>query len=460
MHQSETSVAPAAAPAVATSLAYNLQDRSTKAVEWRSSPVVRAALDWLAGLPTHPAAFRFPGVNVKILVLGNTSGEPALGDLTERRLPLQQLALGFELAQGSVGLPQLLPAGFGSGWFGVDTQQDAVDAASLHKLLWREQPDLLIELGTWCGGSAIFFAKTMMMYNPSARVITVDLVSPEQRGRTCTGRSRHGIMGAASPHWKKLHASGSIVSLIGNVGERWVFQRLKREASRASRVMIIDDGDHLAPALTSHFHQLKDLVTVGSYYLIEDSRLDTDCAQIVLRHPKPWSYCTDILRLGGPATAIGRLTASASFGHDYHQDRSVEEWGLTQHPGGFFRRVFPKRAARRWLAGSTNGYCNTTTTSNTSDCASGESGAFSVDGASGALNNVTTLAQYCLAACAGCARCQFLTVSHRFADCSWYAACELEMLHTDLGRGFFSGRFREAGALVRTPSPKVEQPLF
>merc|ERR550537_1908907 len=65
-------------------------------------------------------------------------------------------------------------------WFGVATQQDPSDAFQLSTLLWREQPDLLIEIGTNTGGGAIFYATIMREYNPSSLVLTIDPKDPSR----------------------------------------------------------------------------------------------------------------------------------------------------------------------------------------------------------------------------------------------------------------------------------------
>jgi len=54
---------------------------------------------------------------------------------------------------------------------GVALQQDPNDAFVIADMLWRVQPDLVIELGTSGGGSAHFFAHIMEAYNPNAKVI-------------------------------------------------------------------------------------------------------------------------------------------------------------------------------------------------------------------------------------------------------------------------------------------------
>merc|ERR1712005_42208 len=57
---------------------------------------------------------------------------------------------------------------------GVALQQDPSDAFAIADLLWRQRPDLVIELGTFNGGSSIFFADQMQRYNRQALLVTID----------------------------------------------------------------------------------------------------------------------------------------------------------------------------------------------------------------------------------------------------------------------------------------------
>lgn len=59
-------------------------------------------------------------------------------------------------------------------WLGVPQQQDPNDAMMIQELLFAHNVDVVIELGTNGGGGALFFASVMSLYNPAAKVITID----------------------------------------------------------------------------------------------------------------------------------------------------------------------------------------------------------------------------------------------------------------------------------------------
>ena len=75
-------------------------------------------------------------------------------------ISVHDVALAFEIGLGPVKHPIRVPAGIGATWFGVETEQSVTDSATLHEIMWRVRPRLVIEIGTMCGGSACFSSRT------------------------------------------------------------------------------------------------------------------------------------------------------------------------------------------------------------------------------------------------------------------------------------------------------------
>ena len=51
-----------------------------------------------------------------------------------------------------------------------------------------------------------------------------------------------------------------------------------------------------------------------------------------------WWYCRKLLRFGGPAVGVASILRTEAFRAGWEQDRAVEEWVITQHPGGYLHR--------------------------------------------------------------------------------------------------------------------------
>lgn len=110
-----------------------------------------------------------------------------------------------------------------------------------------------------------------------------------------------------------------------------------------------------------------------------------------------------------------------------------------------------RRAARQWRDAAGHGTCGATATGILGDCGSGNSGSFMLapppKGASfgrawkpkdNDAAQERSLVAHCLALCAGCERCRFVSLSAQWNDCSWYHKCPLNRLDTKTA-GFFSG---------------------
>jgi cephalosporin hydroxylase len=319
-----------------------MEDMSEDAAVWRNSSLVQWAMRHWAYETTGEYACAYRHRNR--FMLANPFQKASAVSVAD-------LARLFDVSLGPMGLPPLVEAAVGVDWFGVDTQMSVIDSQTLHSILWRLQIDLVIEIGTMCGGSAIFYAKTMAGYNPRAKVATFDVQSIDARVRMCTAFSRKrrlapGETTLARPglnhtFWASLTASGSIVPFLGRAHRHKT--ELDRLVSEASTVMVIDDGDHATHAVMSTWQALRNYTSVGSYYLVQDTRLDTDCAYAILTSSN--HFCRNDWRdayekgTGGPGLAVDRIVRSDSFRQgNWRQDRSIEAWGVTQHPGGYLLR--------------------------------------------------------------------------------------------------------------------------
>ena len=85
--------------------------------------------------------------------------------------------------------------------------------------------------------------------------------------------------------------------------------------------------------------------------------------------------------------------------------------------------------ASRWLSEvASRGYC--ATTRGAGNCRNGLQGSFGL--ATSAQDSWLAAADWCLAMCEQCERCNYIDVSIRHADCSWHHACDQESLRTDV----------------------------
>ena len=285
----------------------------------------------------------------KQVVIHEASGERKI-------LSGDSLALGMELMLSPVSMQNFAPGGEGSYWFGVHTLQNPVDAATIATVLWEVRPSLVIEIGTECGGSGVFLGQMLRMIGDGGKVLTYDALPVSKR--QCSG-----ARGFDSAVWARLVHDGILESRVADITAPRERAYVRSMAAAAARVLIIDDGDHFATPLIVHFVLFADLVSPGSYYLIQDTRLDRTCRQQLAAlkarnlSRSAWEYCRKIVGdEGGPARAVRYLgCVSPRFRTHFRVDRSKEPWVFTQHPAGWLRRLgvgtspAPRPAVRQFV---------------------------------------------------------------------------------------------------------------
>ncbi len=160
------------------------------------------------------------------------------------------------------------------------------------------KPDLLIECGTYKGGSSYFFAQLFDLMD-HGQVITVDIA--------------------------KLHnlSHPRITYLIGDCTGEAIVSRIRADAQNTTGpVMVVLDSDHTAAHVTKELNAYHSLVTKGSYLHVQDGAVDT----------------VDLYAEGRP----GPLVAIEAFLKE-HPEFEVDEarenrFLFTHHPKGWLKR--------------------------------------------------------------------------------------------------------------------------
>lgn len=182
-------------------------------------------------------------------------------------------------------------------WMGVQICKYPTDLWIYQQLMVENRFDLIVECGTFCGGSALYLAQMCQLLG-HGRVITID-IEDVTNGR----RPKHPLI----EYVTASSVDPVIVDLIG--------QRAKNK-----KVLVILDSDHQTP------HVLKELqayAPLAHYLIVEDTNVGG--------HPiRPQSG-------PGPGEAVALFLASGD-GKDWQPDREREKFLLTANPGGYLRR--------------------------------------------------------------------------------------------------------------------------
>jgi cephalosporin hydroxylase len=182
-------------------------------------------------------------------------------------------------------------------WLGTPVLKCPLDLWVYQEMITELRPSLIVELGTYRGGSALFFAQLCDLVGTGS-VITIDAVPAR-----------------VPDHNRITYLTGSTVSAA-------TLERVRAEVDGRGPVLVVLDSNHTRDHVLAELRLYADLVTVGSYLIVEDSNING--------HP--------VLPGNGP----GPTEAIETFlqeDHRFEIDRSREKHLLTMHPGGFLKRV-------------------------------------------------------------------------------------------------------------------------
>ncbi len=183
-------------------------------------------------------------------------------------------------------------------FFGTPLAKMPTDLWIYQEILWETKPQLIIECGTFRGGSALYFASLFDLFG-EGEVVTVD-VEPQPDRPT---------------HPRITYLSGS--STAPEIAEQ-----LRARAAGVERVMVILDSDHSEAHVAGELELYAPLVTKGCYLVVEDS--------VVNGNPILPNYGA------GPMEALHEFLPSHP---EFRIDAEREKFGATFFPSGFLERI-------------------------------------------------------------------------------------------------------------------------
>jgi len=189
-------------------------------------------------------------------------------------------------------------------FLGVPCLKSVSDMWNYQEILAERKPSLVIEFGTFNGGSALFFATILKLTSPHSRVLTVDL-------------DQHSVNEAArsNPHIEFMEASSTSPETANRIREL----RLQYPGS----AFVVLDSDHSKNHVFQELLQLRQLTQSGDYVVVEDGNLNG--------HP--------VLPKFGPGPYEAIEEYFAQYPDDYVSDTAREEkFGFTFAPKGFLIR--------------------------------------------------------------------------------------------------------------------------
>jgi cephalosporin hydroxylase len=183
-------------------------------------------------------------------------------------------------------------------FLGVPVQKCPFDLWVMQEMIYELKPDVIVEAGTYKGGSAYYYARLMDLIH-HGRVITIDI-------EDYPGKPTHP----------------RVTFLLGSSTDPKIFDRVRSLIQPGETVTVFLDSDHHKAHVLRELRMYHALVTPGSYLIVEDTHFNG--------HP--------ILPKFGP----GPWEAVEDFLHEHPEfqpDRSREKYGMTFNPRGYLKRV-------------------------------------------------------------------------------------------------------------------------
>jgi cephalosporin hydroxylase len=186
-------------------------------------------------------------------------------------------------------------------WEGVPLLKNPLDMWMYQQIVFDTTPDLIVETGSFRGGSALYFGRLLDLLG-RGRVVSIDVNAVE----------------IPPAHPRVQFLTGSSVA-------KEVLTRVRQMAAGSSRVMVVLDSDHSKDHVLKELIAYEGLVTEGCYLCVEDTNVNGH--PVVPSHgPGPMEAVTEFLE--------GREQV-------WRVDSDCERFLMTFNPSGWLLRLSP-----------------------------------------------------------------------------------------------------------------------
>ncbi|OGD25608.1 MAG: hypothetical protein A2Y56_03875 [Candidatus Aminicenantes bacterium RBG_13_63_10] len=192
-----------------------------------------------------------------------------------------------------------------STWMGVKLGQNPCDLWMMQEIIYQIKPDVIIETGTWFGGSALYYAMLLDELGNSGKVITVDI-------------DTYGDQAAFEfPAFKR-----NAIFLQGDSVSPDIIKKIEELIGRDKKVMVTLDSLHTKEHVLKELQLYSRFVSPGSYLIVQDTNIHG--------HPVHPNFPE------GPMEALMEFLKGRD---DFVIDSSREKFLLTFYPNGYLKRI-------------------------------------------------------------------------------------------------------------------------
>jgi cephalosporin hydroxylase len=187
-------------------------------------------------------------------------------------------------------------------WLGHELFKCPMDLWLYQELIMTNRPDVIIETGTYRGGSAHYLASICELVG-HGKVITIDVNAWADKAR---------------PHHRRLSY------ICGSSTSPSVLATVRKMVGRSKKVLVILDSDHSMAHVLAELSLYQQFIPMGGFMIVEDTNVNG--------HPTFPSHGP------GPWEAVDAFLANNP---EFMADRSLERLLLTMNPRGYLKRIAP-----------------------------------------------------------------------------------------------------------------------
>jgi cephalosporin hydroxylase len=198
-------------------------------------------------------------------------------------------------------------------WMGLPVIQYPQDLIALQEIIWRTQPDLIIETGIARGGSLVFYASMLAQLGGNRKVIGIDV--------DLRLHNKERLLKHPMAAWIQLVEGSSI--------EANTVIQVKSVAEQYQSIMVCLDANHTHEHVLQELHLYAPLVTQENYCVVFDT--------IIEMMPKGFYQNRPWDKANNPKTAISSyLKENADMKIDDEIDRKLL---ISAARGGYLKNM-------------------------------------------------------------------------------------------------------------------------
>jgi cephalosporin hydroxylase len=187
-------------------------------------------------------------------------------------------------------------------WLGTKVVKPPFDLWVYQEIIYETRPDVVVETGTYRGGSAHFMASVFDLLG-HGRITTIDIEDLER-----------------PQHPRITYLSGDSIAPD-------MVERVKESIGPDEKVMVILDSAHNRNHVLEEMRAYGPLVKRGQYMVVEDTHINLHVPQPPPHRPYPRP---------GPLKAVWDYLAETDR---FEIDRAREKFFLTFNPSGYLRCI-------------------------------------------------------------------------------------------------------------------------